>query len=168
MEALFVAADGFDARERLYVLKRLREEDLEVEVAASDGTVDSDGDRVDADIRPEEAGSGYDLVHVSGGDRGKTETRETGEVVSENAANGALVTATGEGVRVLAEGGETADRQVAATGTVAETVEKEGGRAYDEPVIVDGKFVTTRGGDDLSEFGAEVVRKVRRSRVKDL
>lgn len=169
MEALFVAADGFDARERLYVLKRLREEDIEAEVAAGDGdAVDSEGEAVETDLYLGDAGGGYDLVHVSGGDHDSSEVREIGRIVEENAAEGAYVTAAGEGVRVLAETGEAEERQVAATGAAAEAVEEAGGHAYDEAVIVDARFVTTRGGDDLPEFGDEVVRKVRRSRVKDL
>ncbi len=168
MEALFVAADGFDARERLYVLKRLREEDVEVDIATDGEAVDSGGEEADADVYLGETRNVYDLVHVSGGNRGRDETQRTGEAVKRNAAEGAFVTAVGEGVGILAAAGEAEDRQVSATGDTAEAVESAGGRAYDEPVIVDGKFVTTRGGDDLPEFGGEVVRKVRRSRVKDL
>jgi putative intracellular protease/amidase len=151
MEALFVAADGFDGRERLYVAQRLREEDIEVEVI------------VDA----EPTGT-YDIVHVTGGDRDEEELKEAAEAVRRNVENGALVTAAGEGVRVLVEAGIAGDRQVAATGETAEVVEDTGGRAYDEPVVVDAKVVTTVGGDALAEFGGEVIRKVRRARLKDL
>jgi len=151
MEALFVAAEDADPRERLYVAQRLREEDVEVTVWG-------------ADVE----GQGYDFVHVTGGERGDEERRSAAGVVRQNADEGALVTAAGEGVRVLAEAGVAEDRQVAAVGGVAEVVRDAGGRPYEEDVIVDAKVVTTLGGGALAEFGAEVVRKVRRSRLKDL
>jgi putative intracellular protease/amidase len=154
MEALFVAADGFDAREHLYVAERLREEDIDVEVAKANAL--------------KEPAGGYDLVHVTGGERSDEGVRGAASVVRRNAEDGALVTAAGEGVRVLVEAGVAEDRQVAAAGGVAEDAEDAGGRAYDEPVVVDAKVVTTVGGDALAEFGAEVVRKVRRARLKDL
>jgi transcriptional regulator GlxA family with amidase domain len=161
MEALFVACDGSDDRERLYVAERLREEDIDVDVAHPSG----EGGRTDTE--PADA-VGYDLVHVTGGDRDAEERSEAAEAVRRNAEEGALVTAAGEGVRVLVEAGVAGDRQVAATGDVADAVRDAGGRAYDEAVVVDAKVVTTVGGDALPGFGAEVVRKVRRARLKDL
>lgn len=170
MKALLVVTDGFDAHETLYVAERLREEDLEVDIAAEeDEAIDSEGDTVAAvsEIRGVEARE-YEVVHISSGDRAECEREGAAGVVRDAASEGAFVTAAGKGVLILADAGEVEYRQVAATGEVAEAVEDAGGRAYDEPVIVDGRFVTTLGGDNLPAFGAEVVRKVRRARVKDL
>jgi|GEM_PF-3081899 len=157
MDALFVAADGFDDRELLYVAQRLREEDVEVVKARDVG----DGTKTTLD-------DGYDLVHVTGGERGEKERARVGDTVRHGTEDGALVTAVGEGVEVLVEAGVAGDRQVAARGDTAEKVRAVDGRAYDEPVVVDAKMLTTVGGDALAEFGAEVVRKVRRARLKDL
>ena len=88
MEALFVACDGSDDRERLYVAERLREEDIDVDVAHPSG----EGGRTDTE--PADA-VGYDLVHVTGGDRDAEERSEAAEAVRRNAEEDALVTAAG-------------------------------------------------------------------------
>jgi transcriptional regulator GlxA family with amidase domain len=167
MEALFVAADGFDARERLYVIQRLREEDVSVRLAGGEVS-DTDGNSLAPDVSPAESEDDYDLVHVADGNWDGESLRETAAAVRRNAESGAFVTAAGEGVRVLVVAGVAGNRQVAATGEVAEAVEESGGRAYDEAVVVDAKFVTTRGCEDLPVFGGDLVRKLRRARVKDL
>ncbi|MFP4188912.1 MAG: DJ-1/PfpI family protein [Halobacteriales archaeon] len=168
MEAVFVAFDGFDARERLYVVQRLREEDVTVKFAvAGEDVHDSEGEPLVSDVDLEDEGV-YDLVHVSDGNPADDELKRGAEFVRRNSEEGAFVTAVGEGVRVLVKAGVAEDRQVAAAGETADAVEEEGGRAYDEPVVVDAKFVTARGGDDLPVFGGDLVRKLRRARVKDL
>jgi protease I len=81
------------------------------------------------------------------------------QFVKEFMAADKPVAAIGDGVRLLVAADAVAGRVIASSADVADDVRRVGGELVDVPVHVDEKLITSRGGGDLRELNALIVRE---------
>ena len=129
--------DGYQELEFWYPLLRLREEGADVTViGAGDRTYHSKlGYPVIPDIILAAASDQLDAVIVPGASARDAVDAGTRQFLKRAHAGGAILAATSEGPRVLAESGIVQDKKAVADG-----------------VSVDGKVITARNADDLPAF----------------
>jgi protease I len=129
--------DGYQELEFWYPLLRLREEGADVTViGAGDRTYHSRlGYPVIPDITLASASDQLDAIVVPGASARDAVDADTRQFLKRAHARGAIVAATSEGPRALAEAGIL-----------------QGQKASSEGVSVDGSVITARSADDLPAF----------------
>jgi 4-methyl-5(b-hydroxyethyl)-thiazole monophosphate biosynthesis len=157
-------APGFEEIEAVTVVDVLRRAGVTVDVAgtAPGPVTGSHGitltpDRTLADATADD----YDLIALPGGMPGTLHLRENAAVVRlvrDLAAGGRWTTAICAAPTVLAAAGLTAGRTVTSHPSVAEALGDA--RYREEPVVVDGRVITSRGAGTAMEFALALVERL--------
>ncbi|MSR30634.1 MAG: DJ-1/PfpI family protein [Gemmataceae bacterium] len=162
MNALILAANGFEDLELFYPWFRLREEGFEVHVAGAnlEPLTGAHGYKVHPDLSVEEINEpAWDLLIIPGG---------TGiDALAENPTALTLVrtflkderrvVALGKGVQLLARAGMVAKRRIACTQSLVGEMTKAGARAKIDTVIFDGNLITCQGPAWLPELTSQLL-----------
>ncbi len=170
MRVLIVSADRFEDSELLVPYYRLREEDIDVDIAsmARGKITGKHGYEVEAnlaiaEVRPER----YDALVLPGGkapERLRDEEKLLG-IVRAFFAAGKPVSAICHGPQILASAGVLTGRAATCYPAIAEELKAAGARYRDEEVVVDGKLVTSRKPSDLPAFLRETLKQLRGERA---
>ncbi len=165
MKILILSADRFEDSELLEPLARLREADMQVDIASFGiGAIHGKhGARVHAnrtigEIRPED----YAALLLPGG-QAPAALRKDAQVlalVRHFFAAGKPVAAICHGPQVLISAGVLAGRTATAYRSVAPELTAAGARYRDAEVVVDGNLVTARTPADLPAFLREFLAKL--------
>ncbi len=154
-------APGFEEIEAITIIDVLRRAGVTVDVVGTESgpITGSHGITVTPDrlLAGIDAGA-YDLIALPGGMPGTVRLREHAEVrrvVRELADRGRYTTAICAAPTVLAAAGVTAGRAVTSHPSVAAEL---AGTAYrEDPVVVDGPVITSRGAGTAMEFALALV-----------
>jgi protease I len=114
-----------------------------------------------ADAAPDD----YDILYIPGG-LAPTELRQLPEAVAfvqRVAENGRLVGAVCHGPQMLVAAGLVMGRHATSWHEVGPEITAAGGQYDDEPVVVDGQFVTSRKPGDLPSQMARIFEMLGRS-----
>jgi protease I len=167
MKALIISGEHFEDSELLYPYYRLREEDIQVEVASiSPGTITGKhGYSVAVDLTLDEVEPGqYDLLVLPGGkapEKLKHEQQALA-IAREFFAKGKPVAAICHGPLILAAAGLLQGREITGYRTTEDELVSAGGHYRDQEVVVHGQLVTSRQPSDLPAFAREMLKLVRR------
>jgi protease I len=179
---LLVAGDATESLDTWYPYHRLREEDIEVQIAAPvkkilhsvvhdfepdwETYVEKPGYRILADIafadvRPET----YDGLILSGG-RAPEYLRNNSElqrIVRHFVEHKKPIAALCHGSLILAATDSVRDRTIATYEALAPDIERAGGKFQNAEVVADGNLVTSRTWMDLPFFMREFLKVLRAS-----
>ncbi|OGA07089.1 MAG: protease [Betaproteobacteria bacterium RIFCSPHIGHO2_12_FULL_69_13] len=167
MRALIVAASLFEDSELLVPYYRLKEEDIEVDIASiRKGTLaGKHGYRVEAnlalaEVEPER----YDLLVLPGGDAPAALRRDPAALAIAKSffERGKPVAAICHGPQILVSAEVLQGRKATCHRSVAEELTRAGAIYEDSEVVVDGNLVTSREPADLPAFMRETMRLLRR------
>lgn len=163
MRALIISADHFEDSELLFPFYRLKEEGLEVDIAAiARGKINGKHgyevvvDRALRDVDPNE----YDLLILPGGKAPATLRKEPAAIAiaQDFMRSNKPVAAICHGPQILITAGVLKGRRATCYRSVAEELKASGALYEDQEVVVDGKLVTSRQPSDLPAFMREMVR----------
>jgi len=163
MKALMLAADGFEDSELLYPYYRLREEGIEVDIAApaKASIMGKHGYTVEAnmaflDANPEE----YDLLVLPGGKAPETVRLDKMAVSLTQVLFNAErpVAAICHGAQTLISAGVMRDRRATCWPGIRDDLKAAGADYVDEEVVVDENLITSRCPNDLPAFCREIFR----------
>ncbi len=104
----------------------------------------------------------FDAVLIPGGnspDRIRTD-REVHRFVREFDTLKKPMFAIGHGAQVLISSQLVRGRQVTGAPSIADDIRNAGGLYRDQPTVTDSNWVSTRGGDDLSQFDRAMLEKL--------
>ena len=156
-------APGFEEIEAVTVVDLLRRAGIEVHTASLDGPLvtGSHGITVIADMALDAAvADDYDMIVLPGGMPGAEHLRNDARVISllrRCAAAGRFTAAICAAPAVLAHAGLLEERAATSFPGFLTAQSAPGIRLRDEPVVVDGKVVTSRGAGTALEFGLVLV-----------
>lgn len=162
--AIVPLAPGFEEIEAVTIVDILRRAGVRVTVAGLGGraVTGSHGIRVECDARVEECETGAaDAVCLPGGMPGAAHLRESADVrrlVVAASGAGKLVAAICAGPTVLNAAGLLEGRR--ATSHPAHKNEMDRCIYAEDPVVVDGNVITSRGAGTAIEFAASLVRRL--------
>lgn len=167
-KALIISADQFEDTELLYPLYRLREAGFSVDVAApAAGTITGKhGYTVAANLGVDDVASagscGYGLLVLPGGKAPATlrTIPKVIDIVTDFASSGIPMAAICHGPQLLVTARLLRGRHATCYTSVAEELKEAGAIYADEPVVVDGRLVTSRVPGDLPDFMREVMKLV--------
>lgn len=164
MNALIIAAGGFEDTELYYPYYRLLEEEISVDVATPGGgdVEGKHGYTVEADLSVEEAEEGrYDLLVIPGGrspEHLRVEAPPSAELAREFDDADKTVAAICHGAQILMSTDVLRGREATCYRSIRDDLENAGAEFRDEPVVVDGNLVTSRHPGDLPRFMAATLR----------
>ena len=163
MKALIISADDFEDSELLYPYYRLKEENIEVDIASMskekirgkkgyEVEVDKTVDNVDPDE--------YDLLILPGGKAPARlrEEKKVLEIAEHFVKNNKPVSAICHGPQILISAGLLEGKNATCYQSVAMEMKDGGGNYADREVIVDGNIITSRKPGDLPAFMRETIR----------
>ena len=156
-------AEGFEEIEAVTVVDLLRRAGIEVHTAALDGpqVTGSHGITVTADIALDAArAADYDMIVLPGGMPGADHLKRDARVISllrRFAADGRYTAAICAAPGVLAHAGLLEGRTATSFPGFLSTDSAPGIRLQTDPVVIDGKVVTSRGPGTAMEFGLALV-----------
>jgi protein deglycase len=156
-------AQGFEEIEAVTVVDLLRRAGIEVHTASLDGpqVTGSHGIAVQADIALDAAvASDYDMIVLPGGMPGAEHLKNDPRVVSllrRFAADDRYTAAICAAPSVLAHAGLLDERAATSFPGFLTVDSAPGIRLREDPVVVDGKVVTSRGAGTAMEFGLALV-----------
>jgi protease I len=180
MEGMKVACllgQGFEDAEFRIPYDRLREAGLIVEIIGTKageplqgkkGRESVKADRGIGEVRPED----YAALLIPGGqspDHLRADERFV-EFVRKFDATGHPLAAVCHGPQLLITAGLVKGRTLTAWSTVQEDLRQIGAKVKDEPVVIDGNWITSRKPDDLEQFSEALLRalgKDRRARPEE-
>lgn len=163
MKALIISADNFEDSELLYPYYRLKEENIEVDIASitkekirGKKGYEVEVDKTVGDVDPEE----YDLLILPGGKAPARlrEEKRVLEIARHFVNSNKPVSAICHGPQILISAGLLEGKNATCYQSIA--MEMKDGRAnyYDREVVVDGNLVTSRRPGDLPAFMRETIR----------
>jgi 4-methyl-5(b-hydroxyethyl)-thiazole monophosphate biosynthesis len=156
-------AEGFEEIEAVTVVDLLRRAAIEVHTASLDGprVTGSHGIALMADIALDAAvADDYDMIVLPGGMPGAEHLKNDPRVISllrRCAAAGRYTAAICAAPGVLAHAGLLEGRAATSFPGFLAADSAPGIRLREEPVVVDGKVVTSRGAGTAMEFGLALV-----------
>lgn len=156
-------AGGFEEIEAITVVDLLRRAGIEVRTAALDGpqVTGSHGITVTADIALDAArADDYDMIVLPGGMPGADHLKRDARVISllrRFAADGRYTAAICAAPGVLAHAGLLEGRTATSFPGFLSTDSAPGIRLHTDPVVIDGKVVTSRGPGTAMEFGLALI-----------
>lgn len=160
---LAILAEGFEEIETVAPVDLLRRAGAEVTLASLAPQIETKGRCgmvIHADtLLDNVAGKNFDLLFLPGGP-GVSHLRSdprVREIVLRHARNGAWITAICAAPTVLQDAGLLAGRRYTAHFSVASELRSI---IEDAPVVIDGKFITSRGAGTAIEFGLTLVSKL--------
>lgn len=160
---LMPLAEGFEEIEAVTVIDLLRRAGIEVHTAALDGpqVTGSHGITVAADFALDAvAADDYDMIVLPGGMPGADHLRKDARVTSllqRFAAGDRFVAAICAAPGVLAHAGLLEGRAATSFPGFLDARSAPGLRLREDPVVVDGKIVTSRGPGTAMEFGLALI-----------
>lgn len=166
MKALIISADEFEDSELLVPYYRLREEDIDVDIAAPrrGRIAGKHGYAVEANLALAEVhAEDYALLVVPGG-RAPQAVRSTDAaqaIVRSFFQRNLPVAAICHGPQVLITAGVLDGRRATCYRSVAPEMQAAGALYEDSEVVVDGNLVTSRQPADLPPFMRALLRLVR-------
>jgi protease I len=153
-KALLITDFGFNDMETFYPLYRFTEEGYEVTVASiHGGAIQGYGGHVVLNTKPiaEVNVKEYDILYLPGG-RAPATLRQNDHVVAAVKAfaqTGRPIGAVCHGPQILVTAGLVDGKRIACYEAVGDEVEAAGGSYVDQPVAIDGQFITSRLPKDL-------------------
>ena len=166
MRALLLLADGFDDLTLFLPWYRLKEEGLDVSLAAPlmTAVTGKHGYRVEPDMTIQDVNTDdFDLLVIPDGSAIE-KVRLLGEAVDvarTMVQEGRVVASIGHGAQLLISAGTLDTRTVTCSPGIRDDVRAAGALYRDESTIVDGTLLTCRGADDLPEFCRRLVALLR-------
>lgn len=163
MKALILVTDGFEDLSLFLPWYRLREEGLNVRLAAPmmHALKGMHGYRVEPDVRIHEINPAeYDLLVIPDGPAvEQLRQREEAVDVTRTFAQdgGTRVAAIGHGPQLLISAGVLDGRTVTCSPGIRDDVRMAGAHYRDEAAVRDGNLLTARGPDDLPNFCLRLV-----------
>jgi 4-methyl-5(b-hydroxyethyl)-thiazole monophosphate biosynthesis len=160
---LIPLAPGFEEIEAITVIDLLRRAGIEVRTAAlGDLRVTGSHDiTVEADIRLDDARVGdYDMIVLPGGMPGAEHLKQDArlsELLRQFAAEGRYTAAICAAPGVLAHAGLLAGRAATSYPGFLDDDSAPGIRLKTDPVVTDGKVVTSRGPGTAMDFGLALI-----------
>ncbi|QJW95923.1 type 1 glutamine amidotransferase domain-containing protein [Frigoriglobus tundricola] len=157
MKALILAADRFEDLTLFLPWYRLREEGVEVTVAAPflHAVTGTHGYAVEPDTAIHEVNPAeYDLLFVPAGPAAEhlRQREEAVDVARTFIEDGRKVAAIGHGAQLLISAGVLDGRRVTCSPGIRDDVRAAGAVYSDEATVTDGILLTGRGPDDLPAF----------------
>lgn len=165
-------APGFEEIEAVTVVDLLRRAGIDVDTAALDGlqVTGSHGIAVVADIALDAvAPDDYDMIVLPGGMPGAEHLKDDPRVLDllrRFAAAGRYTAAICAAPGVLAHAGLLEDRAATSFPGFLHARSARGIRLRDDPVVIDGKVVTSRGAGTAMEFGLALVELLAGAEVR--
>ncbi len=162
MKALILVADGFEDLSLFLPWYRLKEEGIDVELAAPKMTTitGAHGYTVEPDLPLHEVVcSDYELLLlIDGRSSEKLRLREEARDITRTfMQDGANVAALGHGQQILISAGALDGRTVTCSPGIRDDVRMAGALYRDESTILDSSLLTGRSVDDLPEFCRRLV-----------
>ena len=163
MKALIISADNFEDSELLYPYYRLKEENIEIDIASltREKIRGKKGYMVDVDITVNEVEpDDYDLLILPGGKAPARLRKEKKvlEIAEHFVKNNKPVSAICHGPQILISAGLLEGKNATCYQSVANEM-KDGQVNYDDSeVVVDGNIVTSRRPGDLPAFMRETIK----------
>jgi protease I len=166
MKALIISADNFEDTELLVPFYRLKEEGLEVDIAAlQKGTIKGKhGYEVTANRSLDEINPGdYSLLVLPGGKAPETVRKQAKavEIAQDFFRKNKPVSAICHGPQTLITAGLLKGRRATCYRTVVEELQAAGVLYVDAEVVVDGNLVTSRQPSDLPAFMRETMKMLK-------
>jgi len=165
MKALIISADGFEDLELLVPYYRLKEENIEIDIASiKKGKIK--GIRtyeVEANLSLDEVdANNYDLLILPGGKAPEKirHEKKAHEIARHFFDKNKPVAAICHGPQTLISAGLLKGRHATCYKTVSEELKESGAIYEDKEVVVDGNLVTSRMPSDLPYFLREVMRLI--------
>jgi protease I len=168
MKALIVTGEHFEDCELLVPYYRLKEEDIEVDIASirRGNLTGKHGYEVQAtqaleDVNTEE----YDLLVLPGGMAPAAIRNQpaAARIAQAFFRRSKLVAAICHGPQILISAGVLRGRRVTCYRTVAKELREAGAIYEDREVVVDGNLVTSRQPSDLPAFMRETMKLLKRT-----
>jgi len=156
-------APGFEEIEAIAIVDLLRRAGIEVQTASLDGpeVTGSHGITVRADVALDAVtASGYDMIVLPGGQPGADHLKDDARVISmlrHMAADGRYVAAICAAPGVLAHAGLLDGRAATSFPGALAQDSAPGIRLRTDPVVVDGRFATSRGPGTAIPFGLVLI-----------
>jgi protease I len=165
MRALFITANGFEDLELFCPLYRLLEAGVEADVAASviGPLRGKHGYEVRAGKTFSQArSSDYDLLILPGGLAPQTVRKDelALKLVREYHSQDKPLAAICHGPQILISAGLVAGRKMTAYYKVQPELAAAGAQVLDEPVVVEGRLITSRVLSDLPYFCREIMKAI--------
>jgi protease I len=163
MKALIMIGEGFEDSEFFYPYYRLREEGIEVDVAApqSGQVTGKHGYSFNAQITIEEAVSNeYDVLILPGG-KGPEAVRlipQAVEIVQKICKQDKPIGAICHGGQILISADVLKDKKATCWKGIKDDLLMAGAQYTDSEVVVDGNLVTSRCPGDLPAFSRELMQ----------
>lgn len=167
MKALFISADNFEDTELLVPFYRLKEEEIEVDVASlQKGVIKGKHgyevavDKTLADIKPDD----YDILVLPGGKAPEVVRKQPKAVAIAQHffQNNKPVSAICHGPQTLITAGLLKGRRATCYKSVAEEMKNSGALYEDSEVVVDRNLVTSRQPSDLPAFMRETLKMLQK------
>ncbi len=167
MRVLIVSADNFEDSELLVPYYRLREEEIEVDVASMrKGKIrGKHGYEVEVDKTLEEVRSrDYDLLILPGGKAPEAirKEEEAVKIAKDFFEENKPVSAICHGPQLLVTADLLRGRHATCSKSVAEELKDAGAIYEDREVIVDGNLITSRQPSDLPAFLRETMNMLKK------
>ncbi|MGH7737210.1 MAG: DJ-1/PfpI family protein [Candidatus Tyrphobacter sp.] len=107
-------------------------------------------------------GEDFDALLIPGGtspDRLRT-NREVQRFVREVEAAKKPIFSVGHGAQVLISAQMVRGRQLTGAASIGDDIRNAGGLYRDQPTVIDSNWVSTRGGEDMPQFGRALLEKL--------
>ncbi|MDX1253497.1 MAG: type 1 glutamine amidotransferase [Gammaproteobacteria bacterium] len=166
MKALIISADDFEDSELLVPLYRLKEAEIEVDIASiAKGKIrgkhgyETEVDKTLQEVRPDD----YDLLVIPGGKAPEVVRKQSValDIAKHFFRAGKPIAAICHGPQVLISAGLLEGRRATCYKSVAQELKAAGAIYEDKEVVVDGNLVTSRQPGDLPAFLREMIRVVK-------
>jgi protease I len=169
MRALILSADNFEDTELLVPYYRLKEDDVQVDVASiKKGTIKGKhGYEVEVDKTLKEVDpNDYDILILPGGKAPEAIRKEKDalEIAKDFFHKNKPVSAVCHGPQTLISAGLLRGRHATCYKSVAKEMKDAGAIYEDEEVVVDGNLVTSRQPSDLPAFLRETMKLLKKGK----
>ena len=163
MKVAILIADGFEDLQLFHIWFRLREEGVQVTLAAAatHRVTGQHGYVVEPDMPMREINpSEYDMLYIPGGASPERlrQREEAVDIARTFIQEDRLVCTVGHGAQLLISAGALDGRRIACSTGIRDDVRCAGGSCRDEGVVRDGNLITARGNDDLPELALQLTQ----------
>jgi protease I len=167
MRALIITADGFEDTELLVPYYRLREEDIETDIASMQKGIIRGKHGYEIEVtRPlkEIDPADYDILILPGGKAPETVRKDKNALMVSRHffEKGKPVSAICHGAQTLISADLVKDRHATCYRSVAQEMKDAGGLYEDREVMVDGNLITSRQPSDLPAFMRETMKMLKK------